>query len=127
MKLAYGPMIDEFLTDLRETRRRFSLYMGHDTGPANSIMDALGLRWQDTRNRCSDYWPPFAAMLVMESYSDGQVRWIYNGRVASMDAIKECHAQSMCSFDLMRQHLADFIPNSHECQSASERRSRLRA
>ncbi|KAF4759576.1 hypothetical protein FOZ63_006713, partial [Perkinsus olseni] len=42
-RLAYGPFIEDLLEDLREDRRRLSVYMGHDFGPANSVMDPLQL------------------------------------------------------------------------------------
>ncbi|KAF4677526.1 hypothetical protein FOL47_000914 [Perkinsus chesapeaki] len=126
MKRAYGPIIDDFLDDLRVPGRRFSLYMGHDTGPANSIMDSLDLTWIDSGNRCTRNLPPFGSVLVMESYSDRQVRWVFNGRVASMDAIEECKAKPTCSFDLMWKYFADLVPNTYECEPLPRHRSRLR-
>ncbi|EER13669.1 hypothetical protein Pmar_PMAR023883 [Perkinsus marinus ATCC 50983] len=92
-KLAYGPFIQDLLEDLSVTRRRLSVYLGHDTGPANAITDTLQLTWMDSGNACAKSWPPFGSMLVMEIYSDDQVRFIYNGRVASVEAIQECRGK----------------------------------
>ncbi|KAF4725291.1 hypothetical protein FOZ62_011068 [Perkinsus olseni] len=115
-RLAYGPFIEDLLEDLREDRRRLSVYMGHDTGPAISVMDPLQLTWMDSGNRCASTWPPFGAMLIMEVYSDKNVRFIYNGRVASVEAIEECRGKSLCNYESLNEYLVTVVPSELECK-----------
>ncbi|KAF4724472.1 hypothetical protein FOZ63_007404, partial [Perkinsus olseni] len=115
-RLAYGPFIEDLLEDLREDRRRLSVYMGHDFGPANSVMDPLRLTWMDSGNRCASILPPFGAMLMMEIYTDKKVRFIYNGRVASVENIKECSGKALCSYEAIVQFLKSLVPSKRECR-----------
>ncbi|KAF4741391.1 hypothetical protein FOZ63_000937 [Perkinsus olseni] len=118
-RLAYGPFIEDFLEDLREDRTRFSVYMGHDFGPANSVMDPLQLTWMDSGNECASILPPFGATLTMESYTDKKVRFIYNGRVASVEAIKECRGRPFCSHKAIVEYLKHFVPSKRECRGTT--------
>lgn len=102
-------MFQDLLEDLGVHDRRLSVYLGHDTGPAHSIIDALELTCRsmpspsltmefpfsgmDSGNACAERWPPFGCTLVMEIYSDNQVRFVYNGRVASVEAIEGCRGK----------------------------------
>ncbi|KAF4705468.1 hypothetical protein FOZ62_027202, partial [Perkinsus olseni] len=61
-KLAFGPFIGDLLEDLTVRDRRLSVFLGHDTGPAISIMDTMQLTWMDSGNECAKTWPPFGAM-----------------------------------------------------------------
>ncbi|KAF4673432.1 hypothetical protein FOL47_010584 [Perkinsus chesapeaki] len=114
-RLAFGPLIQDVLEDLDLRERRLSVYIGHDTGPTSVFTSALDLTWLDSRHKCANYWPPFATMLILEVYDDRQVRWLYNGRVASVDAIDECRGKETCSFDSMYEYLARMIPSEAEC------------
>ncbi|KAF4701624.1 hypothetical protein FOZ63_003806, partial [Perkinsus olseni] len=140
-RLAYGPLIGDILDDLSIPGRRFSLYLGHDTGPANSLTDTLKLTCRsspklifrfdfsglDSGNACAKYWPPFGTTLVLEIYSDNQTRWIYNGRVTSVEAIEECRGKSLCNYDSLYEYMATIVPNEFECKGIPEpRRGGLR-
>ncbi|KAF4722023.1 hypothetical protein FOZ62_027313, partial [Perkinsus olseni] len=117
-RLAFGPLIKDVLEDLDLPERRLSVYIGHDTGPTSVFTAALDLTWLDSQHKCANYWPPFATMLILEIYDDNQARWIFNGRVASVDAIEECRGKETCDFDLMYDYLAEMIPSDFECNGA---------
>ncbi|EER06801.1 conserved hypothetical protein [Perkinsus marinus ATCC 50983] len=119
-RLAYGPLIKDVLEDLSIPGRRFSLYLGHDTGPANSLTDTLQLKWMDSGNACAKYWPPFGTALILEIYSDNQARWIYNGRVTSVEAIEECRGKSLCNYESLYEYLTTVVPNKFECKGIPE-------
>ncbi|KAF4686658.1 hypothetical protein FOZ60_004990 [Perkinsus olseni] len=119
-KLAYGPLIRDVLDDLSIPERRLSVYLGHDTGPANSLADTLQLTWMDSGNVCAKTWPPFTTTMVMELYSDNQARFIYNGRVASVEAIEECRGKSLCNYESLYEYLETVVPNEFECKGIPE-------
>ncbi|EER00221.1 Prostatic acid phosphatase precursor, putative [Perkinsus marinus ATCC 50983] len=115
-KLAYGPFIGDLLEDLGVRDRRLSVYLGHDMGPAHSIIDALELTWMDSGNTCAESWPPFGCTLVMEIYSDNQARFVYNGRVASVEAIEGCRGKYLCPLDELHEYLVTLVPTESECE-----------
>ncbi|KAF4692587.1 hypothetical protein FOZ60_013070 [Perkinsus olseni] len=115
-KVAYGPLIKDVLDDLNTPERRLSVYVGHDTGPVNPLADTLRLTWMDSGNRCASILPPFGAMLMMEIYTDKKVRFIYNGRVASVENIKECSGKALCSYEAIVQFLKSLVPSKRECR-----------
>ncbi|KAF4750374.1 hypothetical protein FOZ62_027372 [Perkinsus olseni] len=81
-------------------------------------MDTLQLTWMDSGNRCASSWPPFGALLIMEIYTDNQVRFVYNGRVASVEGIGECRGKALCSYEAIVHHLTHIVPSESECRGS---------
>lgn len=121
-KLSIGPLWSAIRQRLQlvmdgTSKVKLTLISGHD-GTIAQLLSSLGKHvWQE------DWWPPFAAMMILElhqvleeskHYPSGYAfRLLYNGRVHT-PTIKDCD-EEVCDLKKLDKRLEDFATPNRDC------------